>query len=102
MLHARLDDDGFDVGIPAAVSIGVVDQLGDLDIHASHSIDERYQVVEVHLGVMRDIDAAQFARFADDARSPIVGIGVVELGNAVPVDVDRGVARDGHQRHLVV
>ena len=103
MLKAGFDDDMLDARIvDGAVRLRIVDKLVDLNVHTAHGIDQRDEVAEVHLGVMRDLHTAQLARLADDARGAIVGVGVVELRHAMAVDVDGRVAGNRHHGRLVL
>ena len=51
MLHPGLDHD--------VARLRVVDAAVDLHVHAADAVDDAAQPIEIDLGVMRDVDAAQ-------------------------------------------
>ena len=103
MLQTRLDNHMLPVGIAGrAVSIGIIDQLVDLDVDAADSVDERDEVIEANLDVVRNANTRELGSFANGCRRTAVIVGGVELVGAIAVDVDHGVAGDGHERCLVV
>ena len=51
---------------------------------------------------MRDVDAGHLRDRRHRKRRSAVGIGGIDLGGTVAFDIDLGVARDGHERDLLV
>ena len=87
--------------IGGIVGIGIVDALIDHDVDASNGVDQADQLLEVNFGIMRDADAGELGCLADGRCSAAVVVRGVELVRAIAIDIDHGVAGNGHERCLV-
>ena len=91
-LQTRIEVASVDV----AHVLGVVDLVGNVDLHATEGVGHSYEGVDVDLGVVRHGNLGEVGDLLDDSRGTAAGIVGVDLA----VDLGAvGVAVDGHERH---
>ena len=87
-----------DLGVVAGAVVGVQIAPVDIDVDAVERVHRLAEEVEVDRHVVVDLDAEHLAHGLDRERSAAVGVGIVDLARAEPVDVDPEVARQREQR----
>ena len=81
--------------------IVVLDGDGKRDLDAADGVDDGDELLEVDLGVVRDVDARKARDHVDHVGRAAVGVGGVDLLLPVRAHVDHRVTRDRDERDLL-